>query len=99
MVALVLGRLSQLVSRASNGYLWATILTLVECIAHLLKKPLMILTTTDIGTSPDLVEKNLTRTFETAKSWDAVLLIDEADVFIANRSVGDLHRSSLVAST
>ncbi|RYO75025.1 hypothetical protein DL764_010597 [Monosporascus ibericus] len=69
-----------------------------ECIAHSLERPLMVLTTSDIGTFPEAVEKRLARNFKTAKSWNAVLLIDEADVFLAQRSIGDLHRSSLVAS-
>jgi hypothetical protein len=58
----------------------------------------MILTTTDIGTIPEDVEENLTRNFKIAKNWNAVLLIDEADVFVANRTIKDLYRSSLVAS-
>ncbi|RYP30479.1 hypothetical protein DL767_006220 [Monosporascus sp. MG133] len=69
-----------------------------ECIAHSLERPLMVLTTSDIGTQPETVEERLARNFKTAKSWNAVLLIDEADVFLAQRSIGDLHRSSLVAS-
>jgi hypothetical protein len=58
----------------------------------------MVLTTTDIGTNPEDVEENLTRNFKVARNWNAVLLIDEADVFVANRTIEDLHRSSLVAS-
>jgi len=58
----------------------------------------MVLTITDIGTKAEDVEENLTRNFKTAKSWNAVLLIDEADVFVANRTIKDLYRSSLVAS-
>ena len=69
-----------------------------ECIANFLERPLMVLTTTDIGTKPEDVEENLTRNFKVARNWNAVLLIDEADVFVANRSIEDLHRSSLVAS-
>lgn len=57
----------------------------------------MILTSSDIGTSPSEVEWNLTNHFKTAKSWGAVLLIDEADVFMERRSTADLNRNSLVA--
>lgn len=57
----------------------------------------MILSSSDIGTDPAVVEANLTRNFKTAKSWDAVLLIDEADVFMQRRSTSDLNRNSLVA--
>jgi hypothetical protein len=57
----------------------------------------MVITSSDIGTRPDLVEMKLTRIFKTAVSWDAVLLIDEADVFMERRSSTDLNRNSLVA--
>lgn len=43
------------------------------------------------------VEINLTYKFKTAKSWGAVLLIDEADVFMERRGTADLERNSLVA--
>lgn len=69
-----------------------------ECIAHSLERPLFVLTVSDIGADPAAVEKRLTENFRTAKSWNAVLLFDEADVFLAQRSISDLHRSSLVAS-
>lgn len=57
----------------------------------------MVLTSSDIGTDPVQVEANLTREFKKAKSWNAVLLIDEADVFMEQRSARDLTRNSLVA--
>ncbi|KAH6977600.1 hypothetical protein BKA56DRAFT_588492 [Ilyonectria sp. MPI-CAGE-AT-0026] len=68
-----------------------------ESIAEFLRKPLMVLTCSDIGTDPVEVEKNLTGEFKKAKSWGAVLLIDEADVFMEQRSTKDLTRNSLVA--
>jgi hypothetical protein len=66
--------------------------------AHALERPLMIFTTSDIGTDPIEVHENLRKRFRQAKDWNALLLIDEADVFLAQRSITDLHRSSLVAS-
>lgn len=57
----------------------------------------MVLTPSDIGDTPAQVEMNLTRMFKRAKSWDAVLLIDEADVFMERRVASDLARNSLVA--
>ncbi|CAJ2501364.1 Uu.00g042170.m01.CDS01 [Anthostomella pinea] len=68
-----------------------------ECIAAFTKRPLMVLTSSDIGTESATVETNLTKNFKTAKSWGAVLLIDEADVFMERRSTADLVRNSLVA--
>ncbi|KAI1122744.1 P-loop containing nucleoside triphosphate hydrolase protein [Nemania abortiva] len=68
-----------------------------ECIAAFTKRPLMVLTSSDIGTDPAEIEVNLTKHFKAAKSWGAVLLIDEADVFMERRSTADLVRNSLVA--
>ncbi|KAI1744781.1 P-loop containing nucleoside triphosphate hydrolase protein [Xylaria scruposa] len=68
-----------------------------ECIAAFTKRPLMMLTSSDIGTDPADVEVNLTEHFKAARSWGAVLLIDEADVFMERRSTADLVRNSLVA--
>ncbi|KAI0802934.1 P-loop containing nucleoside triphosphate hydrolase protein [Xylaria sp. FL0064] len=68
-----------------------------ECIAAFTNRPLMVLTSSDIGTNPAAVEVNLTKHFKAARSWGAVLLIDEADVFMERRSTADLIRNSLVA--
>lgn len=57
----------------------------------------MVLTSSNIGTDPERVEENLTNSFKTARSWDAILLIDEADVFMERRGPADLVRNSLVA--
>lgn len=57
----------------------------------------MVVTSSDIGTNPSIVEANLTNNFKLAKSWGAVLLIDEADVFMERRGPADLERNSLVA--
>jgi SpoVK/Ycf46/Vps4 family AAA+-type ATPase len=57
----------------------------------------MVLTASDVGTEPKEVEANLTAHFKRAKSWGAVLLIDEADIFMERRSTIDLVRNSLVA--
>lgn len=57
----------------------------------------MVLTSSDIGVTPEDVESKLTTHFKRAKRWGAVLVIDEADVFMERRSVADLTRNSLVA--
>jgi len=69
-----------------------------ECIAEFTGRPLMILTSSDIGTDVDEVERSLTYSFKKARSWGVVLLIDEADVFMEKRTTADLTRNSLVAA-
>lgn len=58
----------------------------------------MTLSSSDLGTSTlHEVEDNLQLHFARAKSWGAILLIDEADVYLERRSVSDVTRNGLVA--
>lgn len=59
----------------------------------------MVLTSSDIGANPENIEHILSDRFKTASTWGAVLLIDEADVFMERRSSNDLNRNSLVAGS
>lgn len=58
----------------------------------------MTLTCSDIGTKPVDVERNLEKNFKIAKKWGAILLIDEADIYLERRHEADLVRNGLVAS-
>ncbi|THX09692.1 hypothetical protein D6D13_05805 [Aureobasidium pullulans] len=68
-----------------------------ECISEYARRPLMTLSTSDIGTTAEAVEGNLQHHFTRAKSWGAILLIDEADIYLERRSTRDLTRNGLVA--
>ncbi|KAF9880062.1 hypothetical protein CkaCkLH20_02016 [Colletotrichum karsti] len=68
-----------------------------ECIAQYTSRPLLSLTTSDIGVHPDKIEDNLTRWFKLAEKWGAIMLIDEADIYMERREVRDLSRNHLVA--
>ncbi|KAF2191445.1 P-loop containing nucleoside triphosphate hydrolase protein [Zopfia rhizophila CBS 207.26] len=68
-----------------------------ECIAEFTKRPLLSLTCTDIGTNPMTIESKLTYWFKLAKHWGAILLIDEADIYMEQRVTQDLERNNLVA--
>ncbi|KAL4958493.1 P-loop containing nucleoside triphosphate hydrolase protein [Aspergillus filifer] len=59
-----------------------------ETIAITARKPLFSISVADIGTNPQRVEANLERLFALATSWRAILLIDEADVFLESRGRG-----------
>ena len=56
--------------------------TTAECVAELTKRPLLSLTCGDLGIDPLQVEGNLTKWFKLATSWEAILLLDEADVYV-----------------
>lgn len=68
-----------------------------ECIADLVEKPLYPITCGDLGSSADDVERNLKKHFTLASRWDCVMLLDEADVFLAQRKLEDLQRNSIVS--
>lgn len=51
----------------------------------------------DLGLTPREVEGRLESTFQMAQAWDCVLLLDEADIFLAQRSNADLERNALVS--
>ena len=68
-----------------------------ECIAEHTRRPLMTLTCADIGTDPEDVEENLEYHFTAARDWGALVLIDEADIYMEKRASNDLTRNSLVA--
>lgn len=51
----------------------------------------------DLGTTASEVEESLERNFALANRWGCILLLDEADVFLAQRNKEDFIRNGLVA--
>jgi SpoVK/Ycf46/Vps4 family AAA+-type ATPase len=68
-----------------------------ESVAEIAEMPLYPITCGDIGTEPDKVEQYLQLVFQLGKRWNCVLLLDEADVFLEERTLTDLQRNSLVS--
>ncbi|KAI9679733.1 MAG: hypothetical protein M1817_004747 [Caeruleum heppii] len=68
-----------------------------ECVAEYLGQPLYPITCGDLGTTAKDVEVALNETFTMAEAWGCVLLLDEADVFLAERQKTDLKRNALVS--
>ncbi|KAF1930614.1 uncharacterized protein M421DRAFT_91106 [Didymella exigua CBS 183.55] len=68
-----------------------------ESVAEFTKRPLLSITAADLGHQPDALERNLLRYFQRAADWDAIVLLDEADVYLEQRSVMDLQRNSIVS--
>lgn len=56
-----------------------------------------MITCGDLGTEPNELEQKIRSAFEDATRWGAVLLLDEADVFLQERDVRDLKRNALVS--
>ncbi|PCH35814.1 nucleoside triphosphate hydrolase protein [Wolfiporia cocos MD-104 SS10] len=59
--------------------------------------PLYIVGAADLGTNAESLDRNLTRVFKVAAAWGAVCLIDEADVFLEERSLQFIERNAMVA--
>jgi SpoVK/Ycf46/Vps4 family AAA+-type ATPase len=68
-----------------------------ECVARSHNRPLLPITYGDLGTDPQDVEATLERLFTLAGSWQCVLLLDEADVFMSRRISSDLQRNAIVS--
>ena len=70
-----------------------------ESVAIQLKRPLLPITCGDLGTKADVVEHRLEDFFNLAAKWGCVVLLDEADVFLAKRVTGggELERNGLVS--
>lgn len=68
-----------------------------EGIAELLKRPLYMVSAGELGTDSRTLEGELNKILDIAHSWGAVLLLDEADVFLEKRTIHDIHRNALVS--
>ena len=68
-----------------------------ECVAAQLKRPLLPITCGDVSTNAKEAEETLQQYCALAHRWRCVLLLDEADVFLAKREKGDVARNGLVS--
>ncbi|KAK7432423.1 hypothetical protein QQZ08_000985 [Neonectria magnoliae] len=68
-----------------------------ESVAEEMKVPLYIMSAGDLGTEADEVEDNLGHILEMVANWNAVLLLDECDVFLEARCANDIARNRIVS--
>lgn len=68
-----------------------------ESVAEEMRQPLYAMTAGELGSSTDDVETSLQRVLNLCAKWHAVLLMDECDVFLEQRSATDLERNKLVS--
>lgn len=71
--------------------------TTAECVAELTGRPLLPLTCGDLGIEPLTVESNLIKWLKVGTRWEAIVLLDEAEVYLEARETTDLQRNSLVS--
>ena len=68
-----------------------------EAVADLTRVPLYVISAGELGVHPVSVEQQLIKIFDLAEMWKAVILLDEADVFLQQRTSSDLKRNALVS--
>ncbi|CAG8687393.1 964_t:CDS:2 [Gigaspora margarita] len=67
-----------------------------QSVAEYLKLPLWILTVRELGSTPESLERELVKVLDIAYTWKAVILLDEADIYLEKRSTIDLIRNTMV---
>ena len=67
-----------------------------EAIAELLHRPLYSVSVGELGTDTATLERSLRQILDVAQIWNAVILIDEADIFLEKRTSGDILRNAMV---
>ncbi|KAJ6261037.1 hypothetical protein Dda_3702 [Drechslerella dactyloides] len=68
-----------------------------ESVAEFTRSPLYMISAGDLGADAAEMEKSLSQILRLCTIWNAVLLLDEADVFLEERSLHDLNRNALVS--
>ncbi|KAH9987836.1 hypothetical protein F4779DRAFT_611294 [Xylariaceae sp. FL0662B] len=68
-----------------------------EAVAERSRVPLYSMSAGDLGTQPSEVENALERALDLCRMWNAMLLLDEADVFLGSRTSESLARNELVS--
>lgn len=68
-----------------------------ESVAEEMKTPLYMMSAGDLGLDASEVEFRLQRVLDMCTRWNAILLLDEADVFLEQRSLHELERNKLVS--
>ncbi|KAB2572574.1 hypothetical protein DBV05_g8736 [Lasiodiplodia theobromae] len=68
-----------------------------ETVAESLRMPLWPIVCGDLGTNSSMVDRSLTEICGLADHWGCVLLLDEADVFLAQRNDRDLEQNALAS--
>ncbi len=68
-----------------------------ESLSELLHKPLYSIGAGELGVDVKGIESKLAEILEIANAWDAIILIDESDIFMEKRSTKDLVRNAMVS--
>jgi hypothetical protein len=67
-----------------------------EAISEVLQKPLYYVSMGELGTTPEEMERRLGDVLDLCAGWQALVLMDEADVFLEKRATSDIVRNAMV---
>lgn len=68
-----------------------------EAVAEKVQRPLYVLSAGELGQNASGVESQLTNILEMTERWGAILLFDECDVFLQERSMSNMVHNEIVA--
>ena len=68
-----------------------------ECVAELTERPLLSITSGDLGTETGELDSNLSIFFRLGELWKAIVVIDEAYIYFEAREINDIARNNLVS--
>jgi len=67
-----------------------------EATSEYLEKPLYSISVGDLGTNPEVMEDIMNEILDYIKRWNAIILIDEVDVFLEERETNMIVRNAMV---
>ena len=67
-----------------------------ESVAEEMKVPLYVMSAGDLGSEAYELENSLSQILTMVSNWNAVLLLDECDIFLEARSPADMRRNRIV---
>ena len=94
MSDIVKGKMSGVIVIATGAPGTGKTLT-AEVFSEEIKRPLYVVQCSQLGTNEETLEKELTKVLARASRWKAILLIDEADVYIHERG-DDIQQNAIV---
>ncbi|KAM7216375.1 P-loop containing nucleoside triphosphate hydrolase protein [Rhypophila decipiens] len=68
-----------------------------EAVAELAKRPLYMVSSGELGDTSSSVQNRLMTVLELAETWRAVVLLDEADVFLTERDDDNLSKNAITS--
>jgi hypothetical protein len=90
--------------RSRRNPVWLPSLIMVQLsltkrlpVAEEMRQPLYLMSASELGETATEVEESLEQVLELTSKWNAILLLDECDMFLEARSTADIRRNRLVS--